>query len=279
MTQEQLELQISDFVEQSPLNYISEEEAMDVSLAGMRIYDTPIWGYADASDELFMELKKKEVVGPQLVVPSEWLKGAKTVISYFLPFTEAVRKSNREQGMPSKEWLHGRIEGQRFVAVLSQHIRELLEENGHQAVVPAADERFHCVMEPNGVFEEWKEASYTSNWSERHAAYISGLGTFGLSKGIITKRGMAGRLGSLITDADYEATERVYSDIYEYCTKCGACVRRCPVEAISLEHGKNHAICDTVMQKTKAQYKKYYGCGKCQTKVPCENQIPNPKFR
>ena len=31
-----------------------------------------------------------------------------------------------------------------------------------------------------------------------HAAYLCGLGTFGLSRGIITKPGMAGRFGSIM---------------------------------------------------------------------------------
>ena len=63
----------------------------------------------------------------------------------------------------------------------------------------------------------------TSLWSERHAAYVCGLRTFGLSKGLITKKGIAGRFTSLITDLPLLADERAYTDVYEYCTRCGAC--------------------------------------------------------
>ncbi len=58
---------------------------------------------------------------------------------------------------------------------------------------------------------------FGSNWSERHVAYISGLGTFSLSKGIITEKGMAGRLISLVTDAPLPPTPRAYTELYEYC--------------------------------------------------------------
>jgi epoxyqueuosine reductase len=41
--------------------------------------------------------------------------------------------------------------------------------------------------------------SYASSWSERHAAYAAGLGTFGLCDGLITARGKAVRFGSIIS--------------------------------------------------------------------------------
>ena len=44
-----------------------------------------------------------------------------------------------------------------------------------------------------------KVGDYASNWSERHVAYVCGLGTFGC-QGLITSKGLAGRFGSIITD-------------------------------------------------------------------------------
>jgi len=40
-----------------------------------------------------------------------------------------------------------------------------------------------------------------SSWSERHAAYAAGLGTFSLNDALITPKGIAHRLGS----ADYRS--------------------------------------------------------------------------
>lgn len=274
MRKEELEQRLSEFSDQSGLNYVSKEEAIEPSLAGLRIYEAPLVGYASAEDTLFKELQKEGVVGPHLILPQEWLAGAKTVISYFLPFTQEVKKSNHgTERRPSNEWLHGRIEGQRFVLALDEYVKGLLMDAGYQAVIPAADPRFHCVTAGK------EQSDFTSNWSERHAAYICGLGTFGLSKGLITKKGIAGRFGSVITDAPLEADMRPYTGIYDYCTGCGACIRRCPADAISKEYGKNHIKCSAFLRETKEQFAPRLGCGKCQTMVPCENQIPNPEFR
>ena len=118
------------------------------------------------------------------------------------------------------------------------------------------------------------ETTFSSNWSERHAAYAAGLGTFGLSKGLITEKGIAGRFASIIIDAEAAPDERKYTGIYDYCTMCGACVRRCPGQAITLEEGKNHNICNTTVNTLSAPHAPRYGCGLCQTKVPCESRIP-----
>jgi ferredoxin len=66
---------------------------------------------------------------------------------------------------------------------------------------------------------------YSSNWSERHAAFVCGLCTFDLSIG-------------LITTMYFPRDSRQYHNIYEYYSMCGACAKRCPDHAISLEHGK-----------------------------------------
>ena len=60
------------------------------------------------------------------------------------------------------------------------------------------------------------EPVYGSMWSERHVAYVCGLGTFGLSKGIITRRGMAGRFCSLVTELELDADIRPYQGLYDY---------------------------------------------------------------
>ena len=74
-----LEKQIEQFVMESRLNYVSEEEAIAPEYAGLRMYDPPIWGYGDANDPMFEELKKKEAVGEQFLLPDAWLPDAKSV--------------------------------------------------------------------------------------------------------------------------------------------------------------------------------------------------------
>lgn len=254
-------------------NYIKKSDAIDKNLVGVRMYEEPIMACQSADDSYFQKFKEEGAIGPHFMLPQEWLPGAKSVISFFFPFTEQIRVSNRrEKNKPSNEWLHARIEGQVFIADFCLYIKELIEKEGHKAVVPAVDPRFAAVNP--AVSDPGKQGYYTSNWSERHAAFVCGHGTFGLSKGIITKKGMAGRLGSLIVDFPLEYDQREYTDIYEYCTMCGACIKKCPVNAISMEAGKIHPVCSRFLDHTKKVYAPRYGCGKCQSGVPCETRIP-----
>lgn len=260
------------FTAESRFNYVSEAEALSPGLAGMRIYDAPLLGCAAADDALFNELQKPEAVGPQFMLPEQWLPGARSVISFFLPFSGEVRRSNTGGSAPSTQWLHGRIEGQRMVMQLAAHIAGELEAAGFRAVIPCADGRFKSVTAPDPAV--WDGAIFTSNWSERHVAYVCGLGTFSLSKGLITSRGVAGRIGSVVTTLPLEPSARPYTGLYDYCTRCGACAARCPAGAISLEHGKDHLKCAMYLNTTRMEGKPYYGCGKCQCGVPCESGIP-----
>jgi epoxyqueuosine reductase QueG len=91
-------------------------------------------------------------------------------------------------------------------------------------------------------------------------------------KYLITQKGSAGRIGSVITDLEFEITQRKYKDIYEYCTNCGVCIKRCPAKAIN-KIEKNNEICSNFLDEIKTRFEPHYGCGKCQTKTPCENQI------
>lgn len=260
---------IRELVETAEDNYINRQTALSNDLAGLKIYDLPIIGVAHADDPCFLELKKPEAIGPHFRVPTDWLPQAKSVISFFLPYTKEVRASNRTpREWPSLQWLHGRYEGQLLLNKLGSQLESQLKTNGYATVVPSQTEDFRI-----GVGGESEEA-FTCNWSERHIAYVCGLGTFGLSKGLITKRGMAGRFGSIVTELELEADERQYKDIYEYCSMCGACISRCPAEAISLEGGKDHHPCSDFLKAVIAKHKPRYACGKCQVAVPCEESIP-----
>lgn len=266
--------------EQCQGNVISSMDAICPEVAEMQMFETPLIGIASADDILFDKYKEENVIGPWHMKPTEWLDGAKTVISIFLPFTEAVKKNSRScKGGPSLAWLHGRVEGQKFIDAYTSALCKYLASQGIRNCAPSIDSRFRQVTAGNGMqeYECVNEKTYGSNWSERHTAYACGLGTFGLSKGIITEKGMAGRFTSIIIDKEIETDTRPYSDVYEYCTKCGACIVRCPADAISMEHGKNHNICDAWLKEMKAAHAPRYGCGVCQTAVPCESRIPKRK--
>jgi epoxyqueuosine reductase QueG len=125
---------------------------------------------------------------------------------------------------------------------------------------------------------------YTSNWSERHIAHACGLGTFGLCDGLISPAGKAVRIGSIVLRGQIEPTPRPYIRHDEYCLfkadkTCGACIKRCPAGAIT-EHGHDKLLCSAYLDDKTAPYVqesygfKGYGCGLCQTGVPCASGIP-----
>ena len=105
----------------------------------------------------------------------------------------------------------------------------LLESAGYHVVAPD--------------LEQWWETRPTdegpvSNWSQRHAAYAAGLGTFGLSDGFITAKGVAIRVGSVVCDVALVPSARPYRNHQENCLHyregtCGRCIERCPADAIS----------------------------------------------
>jgi epoxyqueuosine reductase QueG len=200
------------------------------------LYTPPIIGFADAEDPLFMEMKKEGIIGEHYGLPTEWLPGAATVISYFLPFTEEVKRSNRELGLASIEWLHSRFPGEEFNNQMRRLVVKEILSAGGKALAP--------MLEPDMITDF---IVFTSNWSERHAAYIAGLGTFSLNRSLITEKGMAGRFGSVITNLKFPPTPRKYTHAFQHCPhtnngKCGACIKRCPSNAITKE-AKDKGIC------------------------------------
>ena len=75
-------------------------------------------------------------------------------------------------------------------------------------------------------------------------------------------------------DEIFEPFTRSYAGVYDYCIRCGACMRNCPANAISLKHGKNNIKCNRHVETMKKKYSPRYGCGKCQVGVPCEARAP-----
>ena len=274
MDKQELIKMASYFVAHSEDNYIAKEIAINENVVGMKIFEEPIFAFGSPDDQYFTLFKEQSAIGNHFMHPKEWLPQTKTVISFFLPFSKAVKKgTTQDMTWPSKEWLHGRIEGQKFVNKLCIYLQSELTNAGYPSLIPSLDERFWAKTEFNSNSPH-PEVSFTSTWSERHAAFVCGLGTFGLSKGLITAKGIAGRFGSIITSLYLPPDKREYEEIYEYCSMCGACVKKCPVNAISIEKGKNHIICSKFLNQTAEKYKPRYGCGKCQLGVPCESGIP-----
>ena len=250
------------------------------------IFGEPIIGFVDGGDPIFTEYKT--IISSAHMTPAEVIAAAYekevsevpqklSVISWILPFTEEVRKSNRTKTMgPSRLWSHGRYYGEVFNEELRKHVMETLEGLGYMAAAPQIQPYFKIETTDKGP---------QSNWSERHIAYAAGLGTFSLTDGFISEGGMAHRCGSVITDMALPATPRTATGPYDNCLyyfdgSCKACVERCPAGAIT-EEGHSKPKCQEYLRdlgySPRNEYKddtSVAGCGLCQTKVPCEYQVP-----
>ncbi len=202
---------------------------------------------------------------------------AATVIVWSLPITRVTRESNRrEERWPSRPWAQTRSFGEVCNVALRRHLIAFLSGHGHRALAPQ-------------LSPVWKEFGDTpvgiaSAWSERHAAYAAGLGTFSLNDALITPRGIAHRLGSVVTDLIVAPSDRRWPDHRHNCLHyregtCGLCIERCPVGALSRQgHDKYRCreyVYGEVPRAVGEQYQvPHTGCGLCQTRVPCEAQVP-----
>jgi epoxyqueuosine reductase QueG len=92
------------------------------------------------------------------------------------------------------------------------------------------------------------------------------------------------RIGSVITNLPLKASVKKYPHPYSNCLyyfnkTCKACATRCPAGAIT-SRGHDKDKCSDYLYEyvSSAKMKEYgvkvTGCGLCQTKVPCEFEIP-----
>jgi epoxyqueuosine reductase QueG len=262
-------------------------------LGGIDVADAPIVGFANGYDGMVERLKS--VVSPnhrtpleawREEFPSERAPANLTVISFVLPFSEAVRKSNRREKEPSVEWLSAKVYSEAILNDIQTGLISFLTAKGHLATAPSRVSTFRI--------EYGLPSGPAANWSERHYGYAAGIGTFGLSRGLITKRGVAMRCASILTDAKLSPTPRPISHT-AYCQflesgDCGDCINRCPAGAISV-NGKDNNVCRAYLNTLEPLARKAIpsdilkyvsdrkltsitACGLCQTAVPCEHSIP-----
>jgi len=273
-----LENLIENFITESPENSLGNrmnDKAWAKPLIGFSAGNDPLYQFykSDIGDFYWTPLEIFLKTFPSSKVTADQL----AVISWVLPQTEATKADNRRQTKyPSERWASARVQGEEVNNKLRKIVVSSLHEKGFRAVAPML----------SLLWEQRTSEHYglASTWSERHAAYTSGLGTFGLCDGLITPRGKAMRCGSVVADIKISPTRRPYTDHHAYCLYfskgiCGKCIQRCPAGAISRAgHDKtkcNNYLHNVVEEFVKSNYGfKSYGCGLCQAGVPCESKIP-----
>jgi epoxyqueuosine reductase len=269
---------VRDFLIRSPENTLANQ-------AKDRAFEEAVVGFSRGDDPLYDAYK--ELVGPFHWTPLEIFDrtfpglaataGELTVIAWVVAHNPLTKEDNRrERFYPSERWARARIFGEEVNEKLRKHVVAALEAEGYAAVAPA--------LSPHWQQKASERYVFASTWSERHAAYTSGLGTFGLCDGLITPLGKAVRVGSVIARIRIPPTHRPYKGHHEYCLfysrgLCKKCIARCPVGALS-EAGHDKKKCRSHVRPVTEDYVKAhygfdgYGCGLCQTGVPCESKIP-----
>jgi hypothetical protein len=190
---------IEDFIERSPQNTLQNN-------TNDKAFDKPLVGFSRGDDPIYETYK--QVVGSFHWTP--WAIFTRTfeglsvkpedlsVISWILPQTKATKADNRKQTTyPAESWARARIFGEEVNVKLRKHVVAILQENGYLALAPMLSDQWKRKKSDTYVI--------ASTWSERHAAYASGLGTFGLCDGLITPRGKAMRTGSVVARINIRA--------------------------------------------------------------------------
>lgn len=225
----------------------------------------PLVAYASANDPLFKELKI--VANPAHELPQDFLPEAKTVITYFIPFQDQVIESNKKNLLCSEAWAVSYLETNRLIADLNKHLQKLLFEKDYRAVYVPATHNFD-------------EETLLSDWSHRSAAFIAGLGTFGVNHMLITEKGCCGRIGSLVTDLELPPTNRFNNELCLYYAdgSCGKCASQCVNSALSTEKLDKHKCHEMLLinvELLKHLENTADVCGKCLVGLPCSYSIPD----
>lgn len=222
-------------------------------------YREPLVGFAAADDPRFPDLRR--LADPTHLMPHDLLAGARSAVSFFLPFNQQVVKANaRHREQVAHEWAEAYVETNALIERIAAHLIELLDERNVRAAAEPPTHNFDPV-------------TLASHWSHKSIAVIAGLGSFGLHHMVITDSGCAGRFGSLVIDADLPITPAKAWErcLYYYDGSCLECVFRCPVGALDEDGDIDKQRCWSRCLDVASDYE-HLGradvCGKCAT-GPC----------
>lgn len=217
-------------------------------------YRTPLVGFASADDPRWLRLR--ELADPDHLLPEDLLPGARSVVAYFLPFDVSVVRAHRRCSDVAPEWALAYRETNALLARLGAFLKDTLESLG-----------FRAASEP--PTHNFDPRTLRCRWSHKSAGAVAGLGNFGLHRLLITDAGCAGRFGSVATDAVLSPTA---SDTRERCLhlagrRCGACLRACPVGALTGEGALDRQRCYARLLEVEGRLGADC-CGKCSV-GPC----------
>ena len=95
-------------------------------------YREPLVGFAAADDPRFPDLCR--LADPTHLMPHDLLAGARSAVSFFLPFNHQVVKANaRHREQVAHEWAEAYLETNALIGRIAAHLVELLVERNVRA--------------------------------------------------------------------------------------------------------------------------------------------------
>lgn len=220
------------------------------------------------ADDRFLALPR--IAADDHLLPADLLATARSVVVFFLPFTKELVKENSKGPEPCHNWGLAYVQTNDLIGRLGLALAGLLEGEGYNNGLTPATHNFD-------------EIKLMARWSHKHLAHLAGLGRFGHNSTLITPSGCAGRLGSLVTEADLGDHPLIETD--EACLlktgkECGQCIQACPPAALT-EAGFDRRVCWNHLNHNRATLAQLADlpedtdvCGKCQALLPCSFKNP-----
>ena len=152
--------------------------------------------------------------------PASIMIGTKTVIVLGIPISNATL-----QTAPSIAYNHAYKNINSMLDMAAQRITMELMDRGFEAM-PIPRDGYHGIT---GLRD-----TASAFFSHRHAAYLAGMGTFGVNNVIITpKNGPRIRWVSILTDAELPSGKPMEKEV---CIHCNRCVKVCPQNSLRPGH-------------------------------------------
>lgn len=237
---------------------ISVIENSVASADDRELFRQPLVGFASAADPLFAEIPR--LVGDCHLKPADFLPQAATVVSFFIPFSKKIVEGNRGKGPVSREWGVAYLKTNALINRTCELVVETVVDAGALAATVPATSSFD-------------EKTLKAAWSHRSAAFVAGLGRFGLNHMLIGPSGGAGRYGTVFISPELQPSERSTEEtcLYFKNTSCQVCLKVCPAEALAVDSFDNHKCYELVKANSEmldlGQLCEV--CGKCVVSGPC----------
>jgi len=200
------------------MNHIDQvESAMNNLLQSLKekceSFDIPLMGIADVAQ---WENPPFQPWVPKEFFPQSIFLEAKSVIVIGLPVTLPVLETTSSI----------------FYRELYLTVNSLLDQYSYRLANFLNDRGYPSIFVPRDGYAgvEALVKNPVAFFSHRHAAFLAGLGTFGVNNMLLTPEfGPRVRFGSIFTAAELPSDPLLDLDL---CTRCMRCVRMCPAAAL-----------------------------------------------